>query len=449
MKIKINNKNINNKTKNEETPVRKRRRKLNDEQIQAQIDKSIEIVNEYNKINEETRKRRAGKSINEYREDVNNENKKLKFKFSIGKNLKIISFALIFGIVIYLFFRYASTIGITINKNVDINDVVSFGITSTSSDDIYKKYMNELLIYNDQVLKTYDKNGRMTWQYKLEEKFNPTIYVEGKYMAVCNNSNGSIYFFNNKKEVYNKKIDGSIEKSYIDGNGNVAIEYSTNGYKKIVGVYDSSGSHLYNAYLSAEPIVELELLNNANEILVITSNTSSFKVGLDISVIKVNNGEATNENIATIDNNFLYDYKINGRIVTLLLSDSIATIDINSKSLNVIKEFTASQLLFISLQNKYFNLVEKSNEENGYLYTTFDYKSKIIGQTSIENVPKTYKSDGLITFVVYQNKIEVYNKWGINIKNLSIDFPPKDIITLRDGRTAALIYAGKVYMFNI
>ena len=71
MKIKINNKNINNKTKNEETPVRKRRRKLNDEQIQAQIDKSIEIVNEYNKINEETRKRRAGKSVNEYREDVN------------------------------------------------------------------------------------------------------------------------------------------------------------------------------------------------------------------------------------------------------------------------------------------------------------------------------------------------------------------------------------------
>ena len=130
MKIKINNKNINNKTKNEETPVRKRRRKLNDEQIQAQIDKSIEIVNEYNKINEETRKRRAGKSVNEYREDVNNENKKLQFKFSIGKNLKIVSFSLIFFIVIYLLFRLLSLLNF-------VNSIYS----------ALKKILNSKLIY--------------------------------------------------------------------------------------------------------------------------------------------------------------------------------------------------------------------------------------------------------------------------------------------------------------
>ena len=54
-----------------------------------------------------------------------------------------------------------------------------------------------------------------------------------------------------------------------------------------------------------------------------------------------------------------------------------------------------------------------------------------------------------VNYLVYQNSIQVYNKWGINIKNISIPYSPKEIVPFRNGKSIALIYTNKIYIVNL
>lgn len=135
-----------------------------------------------------------------------------------------------FYIVICILY-YGPLFGISINRGSGIDDKNKIDIVSTDSD-IYESYCSDLLIYNNQKITTYNSRGKKTWEYELSTKFTPNIYIQGKFMAVSNNSNGKIYLFEDKKEILNTKIDGEIDEIFIDESGNYVVEYSTSGYKK-------------------------------------------------------------------------------------------------------------------------------------------------------------------------------------------------------------------------
>ena len=55
-----------------------------------------------------------------------------------------------------------------------------------------------------------------------------------------------------------------------------------------------------------------------------------------------------------------------------------------------------------------------------------------------------------IKFQFKQNdKLQIINKWGIEIKNIDIEYPPKDAVIFNDGKSVALIDTNKVYVVNL
>lgn len=439
------NRNIENTVNKNPEPKRTRRRKLTDDEIQAQIDKSINIVNEYRKINEEIRKLRIGKKPKEYKEEVEEINRKEVINFRI----KLSVFLVFFIIIGCIFANYYNILGLNLNKNSDVENSSKIDVITTIND-LHFSYGNELLFYNNQNIYTYNKSGKISWQYALPEKFNPNIYIKDKYLVVSNNLMGTIYAFYDKKELYNKKIDGQIENVFIDTKGNVAVEYSTSGYKKIVGVYNKKGELLYNTYLASDAILGIELLNDANKMLIITANTSSFKVGINISSIDVNLENASPVVIASLENNFVYDYYVKNNNLILLLDNSIVSLNLSNNEVSKIKEFDSNQMLYISLNNNYYSYVERKVSLDGqYVQENSKLNSKIIGTANVESSPKMFKNIGSVNYLVYQNEIKVYNKWGINIKNISISYPPKEIVPFRNGKSIALVYTNKIYIVNL
>jgi len=81
-----------------------------------------------------------------------------------------------------------------------LSDVFNYGVT-------YKMYNQELLVYSNNVVSTYNNYLQKTWSYELSENFTPSIYINDNYMVIANNSNGTIYMFDSKREIFNKKID--------------------------------------------------------------------------------------------------------------------------------------------------------------------------------------------------------------------------------------------------
>lgn len=408
------------------------------------LTEGFNIVNHHKeKMNKEREQR---KEKNRKKIDVNNlENETKKYRK--------ISVVLIFSVIIILFLvfiHFAPIIGISLNQNVGINEDNKIDFVSTDAD-IFENYCSDLLIYSNQKITTYSKNGSKNWEYQLSTQFTPNIYIKDKYMVVANNKNGIIYFFENKKEILNTKIDGEINEVFIDESGFFAVEYYTNGYKKMLGIYSRSGKNLYNVYISSDPIVDVKMLNNSKELIVIQTNTSSFKVGMTISTVDITK-ENELKQIATLDNNFIYNLTINGRNIIMLLDDKIVKCNIDTKDIATIYSFDLNQLMFISMSNNYYSTIAKElNEEKENKYTLMfnRFDNSKISSVDISNTPKFIKNSKYFCYLIFQDKLQIINKWGIEIKNIDIEYPPKDAVIFNDGRSVALIYTNKVYVVNL
>ena len=446
----INNSNLSPVEDTNKKLSRKKRLK-NDEELSDKkvdgLDDSLKILSHHNKKLNEQRAPRIGKTFNEIRKEKVEE---IQDEYERSITLKkLITGLIILAIIIllYLFIEYAPILGIRLPSS--LSKEINIDIVSTDSD-VYNVYNDELLIYSNHTIYTYNKKGKKTWEHALDTSFNPEIYIHDEYMAISNNSNGIIYLFNNKREILNMKVDGKIEYVYMDDNGNMAIEYATNSYKKIIGVYDKNGKNKYNTYLEYTAIVDIKLLDKGNKLLITQADSNSFKVGCSINLLDGTSEEKNMQQILKLDNNFVYSIKQINKELVLLLDNKVIKYNMDTGEQKELKEFNSSQILFLSLLDKYYISIEKSlDDSSSYNIVTKDYNNVEISTTNIENSPKFVVSSKNLNYCIYQNKLQVMNKWGIEVLSKDLTIVPKNIIIFNDNKSAALIYTNEIQVINL
>lgn len=425
---------------------------LKEKRFNSKLAEGISILNKHNKKVKTLREGRLTKPYqNINKELLKNEDEKDQIKINF---IGIFIMLFILTIIIYLFFEYGPIFGISLNKEIGINEENKINITATE-EDIYDMYNNEVLIYSNQNISTYNNYGEKTWNYTLEKTFTPKIYIYNKYMIVSNNSTGNIYFFDNKKETLNKKIDGTIRNIHLDESGNFAVEYESAGYKENIAVFSKKGQLLYTVYLSNNSVIDIKMIENAKKIIIVKSENTSFKSGLEVSMVDSSIASGTeNSNIKTIvklDNNLLYDLTIKEEDIIMLLDNKITKCNINTGELKDIKTFTQGQMLFVQLEKDYYSYLEKplNEQEDKYNIENIKFDNTKISSSSVINSPKLMKNSGLINYLIYQDRLEVINKWGIVLKDIKIGSSPKNVVIFNNEKSIALIYTNKIYIVNM
>lgn len=413
------------------------------------MQKGLDIVNEHNEELETSRKRRIGKT----KEDIIDENKLQKSKKKNLVSFLICFFVIIIVFLIYILIEYGPLFGLTLKKDADISSLKKIDIVSTDQD-IYKAYNSNLIFYSAQTISMYNSNTHQTFSYKLPEAFNPIIYNSNNYMLVLNSEKGMMYLFSNKTEILDKKIDGKIIYAYVDDSGNFAIEYSSNEYKKIIGVFNKNGDNLYNVYLDSNAIIDIKLLDSGEKLIVAQTLTDSLSIGVSIKEIDGIKDSNNIKEIVKLDNTMLYNLTISGQNIIMLLDNGIKSYDMNTTKLNTIKSFDKLQASFIDINSNYYSIVEDNStlldgQNQKYLLESNRFDGNNISSLNLDNVPKYIESSNILVALVYQDKIEVVNKWGSIVKNLSISFPPKQVILFNNEKSLALVYSNKIYILNI
>lgn len=413
------------------------------------LSKGIDIINNYKNKQNEQRQERIGKTLVEVKNELI-EQKEIEKENSIyRKRFSFVVACIVILLIVYLFVTVGPIFGISMYKDSTLDEKNKIDITS-SDEDYYNNYCEELLIYNNRKLTTYNKVGSKTWEYELLEIFSPNIYIQGKYMVVANNANGTIYFFENKKEIFTKKIDGKISYVYLNENGTLAIEYSTSGYKKVIGVYSNSGKLLYNTYLQVTSILDIVFLEDEKELLVVTSDSSSFNVGVAINLVDGRKETDNIKEIAKFENNLIYDVVVKKDNVVIMLDNSLVKCNLNTGSITNIKKFDESQVLFNALSSNYYVFIDKNlGNTIDYNINTYRFDGTNISTTKSNNSPKLVKNSGYLNYLIYQDRLQVINKWGVEIKNIDITFPPKEIVIFDKEKCVALIYSNKIYFVNM
>lgn len=414
--------------------------------LEKDISQSIDIVNRNREELENQRKER----INKFERTASGQLiERPKYKYNINfKSISIV--ALIIIIIVWILYDFGPYFGIHI-KPID-TDINSNKIELVSKEsDIYGEYNDELFVYSNNSITTYNESAKATWNYSFSESFTPSIYVTGKYLLVTNDSTGMAYLFEGHNEILNKKIDGIIKKAFIDKFGNIAIEYSANsGYNNIISVFNKKGDNTYNIFLNQDTIIDLKLLDSAQKIVICEAVTNSSTIGIKFKEVDISKSEDERiRDVISFDNQFVYDFMVQGKDIYALLDNKIVKIDISTGNTTEPKKFDSTQLLFVALNDNYYTLVERDENQEAYNVQNVGYSGNVVSNSKLDLVPKNMISTDIVNYYIYQDNVKILNKWGVDLGERDINFTPKKCIAFNNSKSLALIYTNKIYIINL
>lgn len=415
--------------------------------LEKDIEQGIDIVNR----NREELNSERNQRINKFERNASGqliERPKIRYRISTKTIVFIVCFILL---ITWLLNDYGPIFGIHINNRVSTSLEENKIELVTKDSDIYGMYDEELFVYSNNTITTYNNKNEITWTHVFSDSFSPNIYVEGKYMLVTNNSTGTVYLFENSKEVLNKKIDGTIKNAFLDKYGNMALEYSNeSGFNNVISVFDKRGRNKFDAYLTQENIISMKMLNNAKKIVFIEAVTNSSNIGVKFRMIDISKSEEEQiKDIVALDNQFVYDFNIQGKNIYALLDNKIIQIDIDTGNVTPLKEFNNTQLIFVALNKNYYTYLERNLQENKYVIENMNYNGTKISTTSIESLPKSMITSDFVNYYIYPNHVFILNKWGIELKSHETNFTPKQCVVFNNNKSLALIYTNKIYVINL
>ena len=372
---------------------------------------------------------------------------KPKARYSIKlKNILIAMVVIIILVFAVIYFGPYFNINIT-EKNYDLESNKVELVTKES--DIYGMYDEDFYVFSNNSITVYNSKCEVVWNHIFTEGFVPSITTNGNYMLVTNDSTGTMYLFENRKEILNKKIDGKIKNTFLDKYGNMAIEYTVDSsHTDLISVFNKNGEEKLNFYHNN--IVSMEMLNDASKIVFMQTNTDSSTIGTKFEIIDISKKEDERlREITTLNNQFVYNFKVNGKYIYALTDDKIISINVDNGNIQELKKFESAQMLFVALNDKYYTYLERDIENGNYKIENINYNNTVVSTTVLDSVPKSMASSNYINYYIYQEHIYIQNKWGVELKQRDIGFTPKQSVIFNNCKSIALIYTNKIYILNI
>lgn len=434
------------RNKNKNSSIFLEEENIEENSLERDISQSINIVNRNREELENQRKDR----INKFERTAGGQLiERPKHRYNVNFKV-IVTICIIVITLVWILYDFGPYYGIHI-KPID-TDINSSKIELVSKEsDVYGEYNNELFVYSNNCITTYNENSKVTWSYTFSESFTPSIYVSGRYLLVTNDSTGMTYLFEGHNEILNKKIDGKIKKAFLDKYGNIAIEYSANsGYNNIISVFNKKGDNTYNIFLNQDTIIDLKLLDSAQRIVVCEAVTNSSTIGIKFKEIDISKDENERiKDVISLDNQFVYNFMIQGRDIYALLDNKIVKININTGNTTELKKFDSTQLIFVALNDDYYTVVERDATQEAYNVQNIGYSGNIVSTSKLEALPKNMISTDIVNYYIYQDNVKILNKWGVDLGERKINFTPKKCVTFNNSKSLALIYTNKIYIINL
>ena len=400
------------------------------EKNKQNLDKGINILMEYKKFTKEKRKERVNS------ESTNKKN--------ILRLIIISIIIIITCILIYFFIQFAPILGIKLyNSNKDNINIQNVDYSNS----IIQKYNENLIIVEGKNIKTYNEKGKVIWEYNFEHTFKPEIYIKDEYMIICNKQNSTIYLFNNHKQILTKKIDGKINDIYIDSYGNFIIEQNSSIYNKKILLYNKKGVLKEEINMNSDIIIDINILNNAKELVILTANTQALRINSSIKYINLKNKEENIKELYMLSDEIIIEHKIVNNELVILTDKNLIMFSLETNNINKIQSIDNSVIDNIKFNSNYYGLITAENNE--YYLKTYNYNLENIITNKIGRLPNNMKISKYIIAVITDTKLTIYNKWGTLLKTIDIKFEPMNIVILNNSKTLALIYGKSIEFINL
>ena len=168
------------------------------------------------------------------------------------------------------------------------------------------------------------------------------------------------------------------------------------------------------------------------------------------SILKIVDLKTLNqvETLLEIENDIIYDIVCTNSKVMILTSSKVYTCNLSAKN-NRALDITNKDISNISIDKSGISYVYKeiSDDENTIDFLNNRYDS--IDTYKFRGSIKQFIYRNSLAYVVQNKTINIYNRWGMHIKEYQSENVISNLIVFNGGKNAAVIYSNKIVIIGI
>ena len=340
-------------------------------------------------------------------------------------------------------------------KNVSEEKLVSIQLDYDSNVNVigYNKY---ICVLAENKLMQYNSSGNLVNEIKLEIN-NPIYHVNNKYLVISEKNSSKFYLISDSKILWEKDVDGMINKIDVNKNGYVSVILVGTTYKSVIVTYDSKGNELFKTYRSSTTALDATISPDNQYLSFAEINTTGTIIQSNIKNISIEKAKETpSESII-----FEYEAPSGSLVTNIEYQDKDKLVCIYDDAIHVISNNKDEMIMNLQEEGKKINSADI--KLGNHIYRAIEKQTGLFkADTSIEimntnNKKETvYTVDGVTKNIYcYSNilainlgqEVEFINTSGWLIKKYTSS---KDIqsITIGNG-LAGIIYKDKVEIINL
>ena len=372
---------------------------------------------------------------------------KIKQKLVLDKKKKLIF--LIIGIILVVIIAVTNytAFGLVINKKITSKNAKVVELQAIGNEII--PYEDEVLVCRKDRIDSYTKNGNLAWTITQSDIINSEIQTSGKYIQIVNKDKNIIYVYKNKYEIARIKTEGKIYSSNINENGISIVEYATAGNKTALGVYDKNGEIRYNIKLGNKVIGKYIVSDNMKYLAYIDLDISGISAYTSIKLINFKNISEENnaQTIHEVEGGLVYDISFEGKNLVMSEEERYVVYNLSSgkKEEYLISENSIENVSHYNGKCAYVRI----NPDGKIILNIKNIKDISTKEIEIEEVPKYFTYAYSLVYVSYQNKIQIYNGFGMRIKEYNSDTVITKPVVFNNGKSIAMTISNKLIIFTI
>lgn len=334
------------------------------------------------------------------------------------------------------------------NQNVPIIEVEYNSNTNVIP---YGRY---ICILAENNLEQYNSSGKKEQEVKVE--INTPIYdVNGRYLVIGEKNSKKLYLISGTHIIWEKEVDGNLNKVSVNKNGYVSIIISGTSYKSVIVTYDEKGNELFKSYLSSTTAIDSCISQDNNYLSYAEINTTGTVIQSNIKIISVKKAAEKNT-----EPEFIYNAPQNSLILRIKYQDKNRLICMYDDSIHMIESKVDVKLIDLIEDKKVtFGDIELTNfayrmvEESTGLFSAnttvqmINISNQKESTYTVEGVAKSAASYDNVIAINLGSEVDFINTNGWLVKRYTSSQEIRNIV-ICDG-LAGIIYRDKIELVSL
>ena len=318
------------------------------------------------------------KKIVEFKQEQE-ENKKI----SKNKSLIIVALSIIVILAIIIIVVYNANKDVRnfmdkyiLRKNVTQENVpmIEYDYESNTHVIPYGKY---ICVLAENTLFEYNSSGKKEQEVKIEIT-KPVYEVEGKYLIIGEKDNKKLYLITGNHIVWEKEVEGNIDKVSVNKNGYVSVTVTGTTYKSVIITYDAKGNELFKSYLSNTIAIDSAISLDNSELAYAEINTSGTNLQSAIKIISINEAKEKNTEAK-------YTYApANSLIMSIKYQDKNQLIGMYAESIHIMQNGNDTEILKLTEDGKKITFADI--KLNNHIFRTIEQSTGIFHANTVVEI---------------------------------------------------------------